>query len=689
MITVTPENYDAVIGDVINKVSGDETYVSDGVAEAFQLVRALYLKEPFKEIPDKEDEIQRIPYFAFIIETARIIAFDMRGSYAEVVLSVLAPALARKLISIGKLNKFNRYITNSLRKLTDVVEREALARKLRRDDIDGIVMNLVYEYAADRLMEDIRSRTAMSRIPDSYLINKAYELAKVAHQGQYRESGGPYIIHPLLVAETLANAGVESNVISAALLHDVVEDSGLTIADIENSTNVYVARLVNAVTSIDEEFDNIIDADPDAPEASFDKKDRDQETVRKLIRVVSDDSMIFALYIKAADRMHNLRTIAGMSSKKIEAKIRETQQYYLPVFRNYKLNIFIPEIEDLCWKMSGTSSKQHELYESVYRKVLRENYGAAQETCDALRGALSNIPAEYYSQLNCAHFRTDFKKREYTALEVHEMLIKDSGIDHEISALSLKYKIPLFDFNIILYNRDNELDALSFIPVFMEKYREELAGKDLVIVDYGIKRLERYDYVSFFVDLQDRFSNIIRVRFYTLAVYNSWMHGTFTGFIDESEHITDADSISVNSPDEVIVVKKRNGESMTLVKGSTVLDFAFAIHQDVGLTLRAAKVNKQPTDIFKPLNNGDEVVVIADSGSGDGESRQMVFHARIDWLLHVETDRAKRKLVRYLQYKYKENDPGKVYNAMTGVVASVSAGVYDRIADKMSSITNE
>jgi len=687
-----PKDYDRVIDEIISKVTGDVVNKAHAdLTEVFELVKDPYLKETNKTITGKKGEAYKIAYFAYILDTARIIAFNMRGSSSDVITCLLSPAYIHKMISASSIYKFSKH-SDRIRKFEAAVLRDSSNKNKSRDEIDNILLSLIHEHVADKLFEDIKRKTSMSRIPQAYLINNAYEMAKAAHRGTYRESGEPYIIHPLIVAEILAETGAESSIIAAAILHDVIEESDFTSKDIEKKTNRIVAELVDAVTSIEKEYEDIIKADPDSSFAGLDKTGYDQATILKLINKISkSENLIFALYIKAADRVHNLKTMEAMPDDKREAKVFETRQYYIPVFEKYRLNKFVPEIENLCWRVSKTSSELYHFYEAEYQRLLMENSSATSKMCDILRSTFQNIPAaEFSSRFNCKPFDIELKIREYTPYEVYKMLMSKEDSDHDNDPVPpSKHNIPLFSLEIIMYDRDDEHDISSFIPIFIEKYRDELIQEGLTIMDYGVRFFDGEGNYSIFIDLQDIYCNTVRLRCHTVDVYNRWMYGMFRGYVDTERLITDPENISVSNVKEIIYVKKRNGESMPLPKGSTVLDFAFSLHEDIGLTAKAATVNKQQVSIFKELNQGDKVVVIADSGRGDSASKKIVFHARIDWLHHVKTQKAKRSLVKYLQFKYKEDNPTEIYKARSLVVTYVSDHIYEGIAEKMGSITYE
>jgi len=187
---------------------------------------------------------------------------------------------------------------------------------------------------------------------NSSLVVKAYDTAKVLHGDQVRKDGSPYILHPVEVALILANQGFDEDVVSAALLHDVVEDCNYTVNDIRVHFNNNVADLVDAVSAIDnsayEYNENEIFED-----VNFIKLSAEEQTFKKLISLGKKNPLAFS--IKFADRLHNLRTISIFARSKQLEKVRETEKWILPIAKNLGSEYFYTEISNECFKIVNDS----------------------------------------------------------------------------------------------------------------------------------------------------------------------------------------------------------------------------------------------------------------------------------------------------------------------------------------------
>jgi len=653
MLSISPENYDSFMAEIINKVSRTTPQRLESIASTYKSIKTLYLNQP--------DFADGTPYLTSILRATYLMAFNMDGSYFDVCECLLAPAYIHKLIDSNKARVINKEVYEHAKKFLTPVARERSEKKLTREEIDLLIYDRLYDIAANKLFEKIKDEITKNRIPQAYIINEAYNIAKVAHERTYRKSGEPYIFHPLRVAEILAKMGVESTIIAAALLHDVLEDSDFTFDDLAKRTSLTVAQLVDAVTSIEEEYKKQIKKNPANAEPLLNKNNMDEETVKKMIRYLSrDDSMIFALYIKAADRIHNLQTMDSISPSAREKKVAETKKYYLPIFKKYKLNTFVPIIEDLCWKLSAP--EQYNVVHSTYRNLLQKNKESTDDTFELLRKTLENIPEDYYRHFGFDHFIVELNRQEYTPYALLDMLrIKSQSFD-EVKKLIAKDGMTLFDINIVFYNRAFEHDLSSFVEVFMTLYRDIISLNDITITDFATEKKDNHGDTIFSLTIEDKFCCTLKLNFFMSHTYHTVMHGVYGGFASVDNITEDIDNLPLEMINtETILVKKKNGQNMILPKGATVLDFAFEIHEELGLSAKGAKINNQDKSIFEELEHGNEVIIIADSGRGDSESKKMIPHARIDWLNHVVTTKAKKKLTRYLQGKYE----GKGHNTST------------------------
>ena len=523
----------------------------------------------------------------------------------------------------------------------------------------------IMQKACDKLFNLLIKSMNKRGIPDVSCIWMAYNVAKKAHMGQYRETGEPYIVHPLKVAEILAEIGVESNIIAAAILHDVVEDTDYTIDDIKKEFGEQIAKYVYAVTSVENEFAN----SQNISEYSSDKAEMDEKTFEKLVNYIAKDyRMIFALYIKAADRIHNLRTIDGMNSIKKHNKTDETDTKYLPLFRRFNLNYFVRIIEDLTWRTGNV-----ELYNSIknaYNELIETNYFHINETKEYLQNCFSNDFPNFCKLLgNSSEFEITVEKRYYLPLEVYKLIgdVKEYGA--YTSYISKQY-MPVCDFDIVIDSANERRGIKTFMSFFIKYYVNHIVETGRTITNFDVDTHQR-----FIVTFEDRYRNSIRCCFSMVGDYNKYWYGSTRGIYagDDSN-----DNISLDE-EERIHVRLRNDKLIELPKGSTVLDVAFKIHEDIGFTAKSALINGNKAQIYHILHDGDKVVINADTSKTDGILDKFIPHVRITWLDYVVTSLAKKKIIRYLSDRYEGEDPKNEFKAQDRVAINVSDNILAKV----------
>ena len=221
------------------------------------------------------------------------------------------------------------------------------------------------------------------------IIVRAYEVAEAAHDGQMRKSGEPYITHPLAVATIVAHFGLDETTIVAALLHDSVEDTGMSLADVEEQFGAEVAALVDGVTKLDR--------------IHFDSKQAQQAAaIRKMLVAMADDLRV--LVIKLADRLHNMRTIAALPAAKQEQTAHETMDVYAPLAHRLGMGEMKQQLEDLCFAalhpkryaeidhMVATRSPEREIYLTQVEEEVRERLAEVQ-----IRAEVTGRPKHMWS----------------------------------------------------------------------------------------------------------------------------------------------------------------------------------------------------------------------------------------------------------------------------------------------------
>ena len=526
-----------------------------------------------------------------------------------------------------------------------------------------------YDYNAmiavcDHALNRILATMSRHSVPDTECVAKAYRFAREAHAEVLRKSGEPYLNHPVAVAMILAEVGVESAVIAAALLHDVIEDTDHTHEDISKCCGEQVAMHVDAVTSVHKEYANSHKPN----EYSIDKTELDKMSFEKLVRYVdSDRHMIFALYIKAADRLHNLSTIDIMSGEKKHNKIDETEYDYLPLFKRFGLTYFVDRINDQTWRTVNPA-----LYRE-FRQGYEEMYSQNSEDITSFKTILDirlKSDANYIctDSYGIEAFEYTVNIRKYLPCEVYKT-VKQSAKGREISASMIgKHLIPVCDFDIILDTIDLRGTIDKFAEIFVKMFLRCFDPMGYIISDFSKDRYNR-----FIVSVKDKHSNTIRLCFALRKDYLTYNFGDLKGIPIEGNNYTPYVG------DNMIHINLRNGKRCMLPKGATALDAAFAIHPDIGMTAREAMINGEKVSIYNMLHDGDQIEIFADTERKNGERVKYIPHVRIAWLEYVVTKDAKHQIVKTLENIYGDADPADAHKAQDEVVMRVAAMITNEL----------
>ncbi|MEE0874796.1 MAG: HD domain-containing protein [Ruminococcus sp.] len=587
----------------------------------------------------------------------------MKPDSEDLVSLLFAPAVTH---GIGLYDKFRSTFSketfkkfyNHTSECAEVAYSEEFPNDNAKSDYNTMI------HVCDKRIEHIIDTMEAKYVPDSECVMVAYRFAKEAHKGVLRQSGEPYLNHPVSVAEILAEVGVESSVIAAAVLHDVMEDSEYQYKDISLKCGEQVAKLVDAVTEVNKQFANSYKRN----EYSSDKKEMDAKSFEKLVRAVeSDKRMIFALYIKAADRIHNLSTIDVMSGIKKHNKTDETEYQYLPLFKRFGLTYFVRIINDLTWRTVNPQKHLH--FSEKYHYLFEQNRPYIEEfkkTLDFKLKVEANALCETF--LNLQGFEYHIEIKQYLPQEVYAFVRNAKGNDNIYSHMIGKDIMPICDFDIILTNEDKRATIENFATIFIKMFFQHLSPEGVVITDYSIDSFHR-----FIVSVKTKYSNTIRLCFALRKDYLCYYFGN-----SKDSPIDKGPSPSyIDEP--VINIKLRNGKRRTLPKGATVLDAAFSIHPDIGMTAKAAKINGVEASIYSMLHDGDKVEIIADTERVNGVRTKYTTHVRIGWLEYVVTKEAKHQIVKTLENRYGDADPADTHKAQDEVVAKISGAFTEEL----------
>lgn len=461
---------------------------------------------------------------------------------------------------------------------------------------------------------------------DDEKILLAYDFAKEAHAGQFRKSGEAYIGHPVEVAKILMNMALDSDTIVAALLHDVVEDTMLTKADIAYNFGDTTANLVDGVTKLG-----------NLPEGTK----KQDENIRKMIVAMAKDVRV--VIIKLADRLHNMRTLKFMKPAKQESIAKETLEVFAPLAHRLGIAKIKWELEDLCF---------YYLQPNVYRQIVelvnskrieREEYTEKVKTF--LLDELGKVKIEGTISGRVKHFYSIYKKMYEKGKSFEEL--------YDLTALRIIVKTLPDCYNVlgILHN--------VWIPV-PGRFKDYIA----------VPKANGYQSIHTtvvgpegkYVEIQIRTEDMHRIAEEGIAAHWNYKEKTkhdrkdniyswLRQILDWQKEVeTSEEFIKTVTGDifnETVFVFSPKGDVIELTKGSTPLDFAFHIHTQIGYKCIGAKVNGRMVPLEHELQNGDQVEIITSkSAKGPGN----------DWLKIVVTHSAKAKIKKWIKEKnYEEN----------------------------------
>ncbi len=455
---------------------------------------------------------------------------------------------------------------------------------------------------------------------DTELLKKAYSVAAKAHLHQKRASREPYIIHPLKVAATLAEMKLDDISIAAALLHDVVEDSDYTREDITKLFGKEISDIVWGVTKISK----ISDIDAENARA---------ETLKKMILAMTDDVRV--ILIKLADRYHNIQTLDALHEEKQKRIARETLDIYAPIAYRLGMGKMRTELENISFKYA---------YPEEYEKVAREVSAKQEWAIEKLEGIKKELEGilKQYNISGEVHYRI---KEEISIY--HKLQRQNIDVDRVYDLLALRIITDSVENCYILMGEIHQ--RWTFIPT---RWRDFIANPKSngyqsihtsVLTKEGVK-----------FEIQIRTHEMHQVAEEGIAAH--WRYKEGISFLEDDprlqwfrdliephkENPNPKDFLSMVKGDlttKEVYVFTPKGKVISMKKGATPIDFAYAIHTEVGEQCKMAIVNESLVPLRTQLNSGDVVEIITSRNT----------HPSIDWLKYVTTNRAKKKILNYIQ----------------------------------------
>ncbi len=461
------------------------------------------------------------------------------------------------------------------------------------------------------------------------VLNHALDYATEMHSGQKRESGEPYIIHPIAVANILIDLGLDYKTVSAALLHDCIEDTSATNEDIKRLFGDEVSELVLGVTKLQK--------------LSFKSKEEEQaENFRRMFFAMAKD--IRVLIIKIADRLHNMRTISSLSAERQNAMATETLEIFAPLASRLGLSYFKCDLEDLCLKVLQPTVYEQLVNEITLKRSERNELVAA--ICDRLALMLKELNIKCEISGRPKHFYSIYKKMvsqnktfdqiyDLTAVRVIVQSVKDCyevlGMIHTVwKPMPGRFK------DYIAVPKPNNYQSLhtTVMTTYGMPFEIQIRTFEMhKIAEYGIAAHWKYKENR---GADNEFDEKLE-----------WLRGVMDVQSENTSPQEFYESLKFDLYSGQVFVFTPRGDVVNLPEGANPIDFAYNLHTEVGNKCIGAKINGRMVPLETKLCTGDYVEIIT-SNNAKGPSR--------DWLRIVKTSQAKTKIKAFFKKELKEDN---------------------------------
>ncbi len=464
---------------------------------------------------------------------------------------------------------------------------------------------------------------------DLALVREAWQFASEAHAAQKRASGEPYVTHPLAVARTLAELGLDPETILAALLHDIPEDTEYALSDIEERFGPQIARLVDGVTKL-------------SKFGSRTHEEQQAENIRKMLLAMAED--IRVVLIKLADRLHNMRTISALPPEKQQRIARQTAEIYAPLAERLGIWQIKWELEDLSFKVLEPA--EYKRLAEQLETHRREREGYVKRAMVVLRDALTKVGITVELSGRPKHISSIWKKMQRKRAnlseiyDIHAIRVLVDDVQGCYAALGVVHglwrPIPNEFDDYIAVPKQNGYQSLHTAVIALD-------GKPLEV---QIRTHTMHHVSEMGVAAHWRYKDGGRAdRGYDAKL--AWVRQLMDWQHDVADATEFVEGLKLDLFRDQVFVFTPRGDVKDLPAEATPLDFAYRIHTDVGHSCIGAKVNNRLVPLDYKLQNGD-IVEIVTTKAAHGPSR--------DWLKIVQTNHAKEKIRQWFKRQEREEN---------------------------------
>ncbi|MGH9052077.1 MAG: RelA/SpoT family protein [Acidimicrobiia bacterium] len=445
------------------------------------------------------------------------------------------------------------------------------------------------------------------------LIPEAYELARRMHEGQFRLSGDPYVTHPLAVAQLLADYGLDAPTLAAALLHDAVEDTDLTVQEIADAFGEEVARLIDGVTKLD----RVSFSSPEQAQAA---------SIRKMVVAMAQDVRV--LLIKLVDRLHNLRTISPLRPEKQARIARESLEIYAPLAHRLGTEEIKHEMEDRSFAI--LHPKRHAEIEALLRSRAPQRDAYLEKVVVEVGAALADAGVKAEVSGRPKHLYSIYRKMVTAGRpfeEIHDLVgirIISEEVRDCYAALGVVHSMwpPI-------HGRFKDYIAMPKFNLY-QSIHTTVVGPEGKPLEVQIRSREMHERAEYGIAAHWRYKEGMGPADLPWLADIRFLQEEYA---DPGEFL---DSLKLDLYRDEVFVLTPKGDVVTLPRGATPVDFAYHIHTEVGHRCAGAKVNGRLVPLSTKLESGDIVEIVTSKAQEAGPSR--------DWLEFVRTSRASAKI---------------------------------------------
>jgi GTP pyrophosphokinase len=474
-------------------------------------------------------------------------------------------------------------------------------------------------------IEGLLSKLSYLKPEEIAQVKKAFQFSDAAHLGQYRHSGEPYITHPVAVAELCATWRLDAPSIMAALMHDVIEDTGCTKADLVEKFGNKVAELVEGLTKLDKlEFQSHAEAQA--------------ESFRKMFMAMARDVRV--ILVKLADRTHNMRTLDAVPMEKRRRVAAETIEIYAPIAHRLGLNIIYRDLQDLSFRYS--MPMRFRVIEGAVKRARGNRKEMVEKILQASRMAFAK-----------ANLEVDLRGREKTLFSIYTKM--------RSKHLSFSQVLDVYAFRVTVHSIDECYRALGILHSLYKpmpgKFKDYIAipklngyqslhttllGPSGVPVEFQIRTTEMHAVAEAGVAAHWAYKDGSP----DMSEVQNRAHQWLQSLIDIQDSSGDSqeflEHVKIDLFPDAVYVFTPTGQIRALPRGATALDFAYSIHSDLGNTCVAVKINGLQLPLRSELKNSDIVEVITSASSQPNPG----------WLAFVRTGKARASIRHSLKTKH-------------------------------------